>query len=523
MKKVLSLLIILTVLASASLTMASEEEKKELSLKDAIYLALKNNLDLQVQQTTTQGSFYSLRAANTIFIPSLDFSLNMSDTNSPSGDIFSGGGSDISESNNETMTLTVNQNTPLNGNISLVLNTSNTDSNSPYTIANPYISSFARLIFTQPLLKNFGNLPQTYQIRIAANNYKKSKFQLEETVANTIYNVESAYWNLVLAHKSLEVSKMALVRAKDWLKQNEIKRKVGTIAPIEVLSSKASAARNESAVIQAERNVQSAEESLKQILNMSNEFVTLVPTDEPVEKNIDADYIAFLDEALENRPDIKQAKLSLENQNIEVKYQKNQSLPSLDLVARYWTTGRGGKVFIYEPGSDPLDPDRQPIDVLEKDMLESFDEVFSFLYKNWSINLSLKIPLGFKKEKALLAQARVNMKRTLLELKKTENTIVYEVKDVIKELESNIKLADADRVALELQGENLKAEEKKLAVGIGTNYEVLDAQERYANAENSALSSKIGYIMTLSKINKILNRSFKVYNVNIADILDKKK
>lgn len=513
----------MTVLASASLAMAAEEEMKELSLKDAIYLALKNNLDLQVQQATTQGSFYSLRAANTIFIPTVSFDVNKQDNNSPSGDIFSGGGSDVAKSNSDTLALTINQSTPLNGGISFTMYTRNTESNNPYSIANPYINSYARLGFSQPLLKDFGKLAQTYQIKIAANNHTISQFQLEETVVNTIYNVESAYWNLVLAHQSLEVSKMALVRAKDWLKQNEIKRKVGTIAPIEVLSSQASVARNESALIQAERTVQSAEESLKQILNMSKEFVTLVPTDEPGEDKVEVDYTAFLDEALEHRPDIKRAKLSLENQNIQVKYQKNQSLPTLNLTASYSTTGRGGTVFVYEPGSDPLDPNRQPIAVLEKTMLDSFDEVFSFLYKNWSVGLRLEIPVSFKKEKALLAQARMDMKRTLLQLKQTENTIVYEVKDVIKELESNKKLADADKIALELQGENLKAEEKKLAVGIGTNYEVLDAQERYATAENAALRSKINYAMTLAKINKILNRSFKVYNVNLGNIGDNKK
>lgn len=508
-------------LATASLTMAAEEEKKELTLKDAIYLALKNNLDLQVQQTTTQGSFYSLQAASNTFIPNVSFNFSKRDTNTPSQDFLTGGGQDVSSSVRDSMDLTLSQNTPLNGNLAISFITSETETNNPYAYANPYINSYVSLTFSQPLLKNFGNLPQTYQIKIAANDHKISRFQLEETVATTIYNVESAYWNLVLAKKSLEVSKMALVRAKDWLKQNEIKRKVGTIAPIEVLSSKASVARNESAVIQAERSVKSAEENLKRILNMSREFVSLVPTDEPEEKTVAADYTAFLDEALENRPDIKRAKLSLENQNIQVKYQKNQALPTLNLQAQYWSTGRGGSVFIYEPGASPLDS--EPIDILEKGMLDSFNEAFKFLYKNWSVGLNLQIPVSFKREKALLAQARVNMKRSFLQLKQTENNIVYEVRDVIKELESNKKLMEAERIALQLEGENLKAEEKKLAVGIGTNYYVLDAQERYASAENAALSSKIGYVLTLARINRILNRSFKVYNVNISEIVDNKK
>ena len=53
-----------------------------------------------------------------------------------------------------------------------------------------------------------------------------------------------------------------------------------------------------------------------------------------------------------------------------------------------------------------------------------------------------------------------------------ENGIYSEVKEVIKELETNLKLVEANKIALDLQEEKLKAEQKKLLVGLSTNFQV---------------------------------------------------
>ena len=119
-----------------------------------------------------------------------------------------------------------------------------------------------------------------------------------------------------------------------------------------------------------------------------------------------------------------------------------------------------------------------------------------------------------------MAQARINMKRALLSLKNVENTVHSEVKEVIKELEANVKLVEADRIALELQGERLKAEEKRLSVGLSTNFVVLDYQRQYASAQTQALRSVIDYTMTLARINRILARTFNVYDIKLTDFIE---
>ena len=219
---------------------------------------------------------------------------------------------------------------------------------------------------------------------------------------------------------------------------------------------------------------------------------------------------------MNKRPDIERARLDLKNYNIRVKYARNQMLPNLQLTASYYTSGRGGDQLIWE--GNPFFGGRV-IGSVSVDIWDSMKDVFANLYRNYSVNLSLSIPLSLKKEKAELAQAKLNLKRSLLSLKNVENTIYSEVKEVIKELETNLKLAEANNIAMELQLQKLRAEEKKFSVGLSTNYMVLQAQSSYVNAVTQALSSNVEYKKTLAKINKILARTFKAYNINFRDFV----
>lgn len=520
MKKWLVFLLALSLLGG--IFARAEEQKKEISLKEAIYQALKNNLDLQIQIADAELSQKTLKINKAIFIPTFQLTGSVSENNEPSSGFLSG--AEVTKDNATSLNAAFNQLLPLGGTLSLRLYSGRSTTNSIYQKVNPYIGSRATVVLTQPLLRDFGMTPTKREIYIASNNLKMAKHQLRQNIIELVYNVEQAYWNLVLAHQSYEATKMALQRAQDLLKQNEIKVKVGSAAPIEILTAKADVASNESSLIQAERTIQTAEENLKRILNMSKEEAVIIPADRPEMNKIPVDFNQFLLEGLTNRPDIERAKLDLENYKIRVKYARNQMLPTLNVEASYYTTGRGGTLYEYAPGTSPTDPDFNPetdlILLAKKTLGDSLDEVFSNLYKNYSVVLSLRMPLSFSSEKAQMAQARINLNRSLLSLKNTENTVHSEVKEVLKELEANAKLVEADRIALELQGQRLKAEEKRLAVGLTTNFIVLDYQRQYASAETQALRSTIDYTMTLARINRILARTFDVYDIKFKDFMN---
>lgn len=520
MKRFLSFLIIFALIAGTYIPAQEEpaaEEQKEmnLTLKEAIFTALKDNLNLQISMIGAESAQNSVKVSQGIFIPTLDINLNASESNSASTGILSG--ADVNTQENLSMDLTLSQKLALGGDFSINLSSTKSESNSVFSSINPYLSSQLTFSLNQPLLKNFGTLATKRSILIALTDLKKSEAQLKNQILDLIYNVENAYWHLVFSYQNLNTRKMSLKRSQDLLKQNRVKVKVGAAARIDILDAEANVASDASSVLQAEQDIQTAEEELKRILNMSTLPQTIIPTDKPEVKKIDVDFNAFLLEALDNRPDIRQARLDLKRYKIDVKYYRNQMLPDLQLTARYHTTGIGGDQLITE--GNIFTGDYRVIGIIKKDIWETMQDTFSNLYKNYSVGLRLSVPLSYSAEKAQLAQAKLQLKSSFLSLKNTENTVYSEVKQAIRSLESNLKLVEAQRIRLDLEDRKLKAEERKLSVGLATNYDVILKQREYVQAQANHLNALRNYNMSLADINKKLARTFGAYGIKFKNFL----
>jgi hypothetical protein len=159
MKKLLSLIMLVSVLVSPGFvfSQAEEPEAKKLSLKDAIFYGLKNNLDLQIQKTTVQSNWQSLRIAKSIFVPSLNVNYDYNSFLTPSADIYDGVAT--VEDKSTTVQTSINQMLPTGGNFSFGFYTKRTDTNSLKFRVDPTINTYGGASLTQPLLKNFGVLP----------------------------------------------------------------------------------------------------------------------------------------------------------------------------------------------------------------------------------------------------------------------------------------------------------------------------------------------------------------------------
>lgn len=453
----------------------------------------------------------NLKINNSLFIPTLQLDATQNGSNQPSQNIYEG--VNVVKVTNKSTTVALGQNLPFGGSASVYLFNRRRDTNALNTQWDPTFVSALGVDVTQPLLRGVGSLATKYQIYVSSNNFRISKYQLQARIAQLVYDVESAYWELVFAHQNMEAVKMSLQRAMDWLKQNELKVKVGTAAPIEILSSKAQVASNESQLIRAEQTIQTREEALKRILNMSQDSAIILPVDQPEVKTMDVDFNAFLQEAMQNRLDLKQAKLSVENNQLQVKFAKNQALPNLQLTASYSTAGTAGTLWDY--------PVRNATPIEVTTLKDAWKNAFLFENTDYSVALRLQIPLWMSREKAQISQAKINRESSMLQLKNVENTIFSEVKDIVKQHQTSLKLVEAEKIALQLEEENLKAEEKRLSVGLSTNFNVLEYQRRVASAQSNMIRAFIDYTLTQSRINRILNRTFQVYGINFSEYYDK--
>jgi outer membrane protein TolC len=198
-------------------------------------------------------------------------------------------------------------------------------------------------------------------------------------------------------------------------------------------------------------------------------------------------------------------------------FAKNQQLPNLSLNASYWSPGVSGTLLILDP-DNPFGP---PIGEIPGGREDAFKDVFGFAYPNWSVSLSLDLPLNTIISRASLAQARVDLQQATLQLKQQEQNIYLEIKRAVRAVETNYQRVEAYKVARELRQQQLEAEEEKLKVGLTTPYFVLQYQRDLATSQTTELQAIIDYNLSLADLSRAMGISLEEKNISMVDVYNK--
>ena len=485
-----------------------------LTLDQAILKALKNNLNLAVQEYNPGIAGEAVSAAKEFFLPQLQLGANLARYQSASYSFLQTSGT--YKDNMNDYTAAVLGNIPTGGNYRLSFDMYNDDNNQFFQSINPRYGSTLRFDLTQPLLKNFGPKVSRQAITLAENNYDISQSQLESSVMDTIYSVEEAYWTLVYALEDYKVREQSLQLGRDLLSKNQKEVEVGQLAPIEILNAQATVAAREADMLAAKQAILRAQDVLKTIVNLQAEVpdrtVNIVPADKPGFEKRTVSLDEALKTALEKRPNLKAQRADIENKSLSYSVAKNQTLPQLDLQASYWSPGISGDQILYldnNPFTGVI------VGKIPGSVGDSIRDAFKQLYRNWTVGLTLTVPLSTITSRAAVAQTRLELEQTETQLKSLEQQITLEVSDAVRNIEINAQRYEAYKVARELSEKQLAAEEKKLSVGLSTNFFVLDAQDKLASARSQELKSLVDYNLSLIQYERATGTALRTRNITI--------
>lgn len=513
-KKRASILALILILLCA-FSLSKGEETISLSLEDSIVKALENNLRVAVEVYNPELADVSVTRAKELFMPRFDLSYGTRRNENPSYWWIQA--AETVEISLSDYALALVQQIPTGGSISLSLSSYRYKTNEGFQLINPRFGSTLQFDFTQPLLRNFGFKIGRKEIILAQRNLDISQSQFKAVILDTIYLVHEAYWNLVYAIENFDVKHQSLQLARDLLAKNKKEVEVGKLAPIEILNAETAVAQREADILQAEALIRRSEDALKNILNLSDEegisLTKIVPSDKPkfVEREISLE--EALKEALQNRPDLKMRKKNIEIKELNFSVAKNQMLPGLDLNLSFWSPGISGDRILYLDNN----PFLGIIVGTEKgSATDSLRDAFKLLYKNWSVGLTLSLPLSNILTRADFVRSRMELEQSRLELQNTEKQALLEVRDAAREIETNAKRVEAYKLARSLAEKRLEAEEKKLNVGLTTNYFVLQYQEELANARSLELKALVDYNLSLARLEKATGLSMENRNIKIS-------
>jgi outer membrane protein TolC len=295
--------------------------------------------------------------------------------------------------------------------------------------------------------------------------------------------VQEAYWALVKAIEDLKVARKSLERAMDLLEKNKLQLEAGMLTPIDVLEAEAGVASRDEAVISAEHDIKDKEDILKQVINLSDGSIlsdaSIAPVDKPVFDAKRANMSESIKLALQNRPDLLETLKEVENAEISVKQRRNELLPQMDINGTFRYDGLG------------------------RDLGESNDLVTDWRFESKSIGLTFEVPIGLRSARSNYKKAKLEAMQARLEIKKTEQQVVVDVRQAVRHINTDIKRVYSTRKARELAERKLDAEEKKFNVGKTTSLEVLRAQEDLAIAEGNETKAIIDYQLSLGDLDVV--------------------
>jgi len=519
-----------------------------LSLSDAIALALENNLDVEIERYefslaeadllraqsgagingiptsvlpgiptgaglgllgssgTGIGSTGAISplGAGLSFDPFISGNLNFGHTTVPqSNTVLSGTNALVTT--NKTANFGLTQAFASGGYVSLNYNNIIQEQNSFRSTVNPFTNSSLDLTVTQPLLQGFGLALNNRNIRVAKNNIKAADYVFRQQLINSVANVVQLYWTLVAANSTVNVNQQAVAVAQKLYDDNKKQVEIGTLAPIEVVRAEAQLATAQQALVAAQSAVLQLEAVLKSALSRNGLTspaileAHVIPTD-PIripETEAIQPVQDLVSRALDNRPDVAQSRIQLNNADIILSGTRNALLPSLSAIGDFRSNALvGSQNTVLGPpnatsGLLATPPIADPFFVGGYGTVLA--QLFGRNFPTYSVGLSLTIPLRNRAAQANLATASVNLRQNQLLLQRQINQIRVDVQNAITAVNQARTQYEAAVKGRVLQEQTLDADQKKLALGATTVYQVIQDQRDLTTAAAAEVTAQATY------------------------------
>jgi outer membrane protein len=467
---------------------APSEAVRRLSVDAAVRLALEQNLGIQIERLNPQIQDVAVAQARSFWSPQLNTGVSNNSGTTPTTTALSSGLSTITGST-FTTSLGINQTLPTGASYSFGWNGSRGTSTDIFNTFNPLLQSSVAVNVTQPLLRNFKIDAIRQQVEVSKKQRESADVQLHATIVQTTSAVKHAYWDLAFQIDNLAAQRQSLELAQQLLKDNERRVEVGTMAPIDIVEAQSEVARNEESVIVAAAAIKQAEDRLRALIfdpatpgfwTMSIEPADIAPFRA---ETVDLD--AVVRNALDRRTDLQQARNSLAQSDVNIRYFRNQILPDVSAVAGYSSSSIGG-IPLPSVGTIPLGAAEQPIvSQAQRSFGSVLGDLLTNAYPTWTVGVSVAYPLGTSTQQANLARAKLQYAQAQTQLKSLELQVVLQVRDAARTVQTNQKRVETARAARELAGKRLDAEQKKFAAGIETTFFVFQAQRDLAQARTN--------------------------------------
>ena len=392
--------------------------------------------------------------------------------------------------------------------------------NSQFFTLNPYTSGDLDLQLTQNLLYGFGSAVNGRNIRVQKNNLKVFDLQFKQQVMTTVSAALNLYWDLVSFVEDERAREKEVQAAQQLYDDNKKQVDIGTLAEIEVTRAEAQLYTAKQDLIVSQTNRAQQETVLKNFLSRSGVTspdlaeVRIIPLDHIVvpEKEEIRSVDDLTNDALSKRVEVAQSRLNLESQQLNLVGIKNSLKPTLQAFAELTNNGLSGDL-------NPLFAGQPGVGYLAGGYGNLLAQIARRNFPNYSAGISLSFTLRNRAAQADYVTSLLGIRQSELGLRKNINQVRVDVQNAVIGLQQARARYDAAVKARVLAQQTLDADQKKLALGAGTAFQVIQDQRDLASSQSTEVQSMANYTHARIALDQALGDTLEVNHISLDEAL----
>jgi len=201
-------------------------------------------------------------------------------------------------------------------------------------------------------------------------------------------------------------------------------------------------------------------------------------------------------------------------------------LPTLDFVANFANNGLAGTpVPLPATCTNPALPNYNPGSVTCAEPNAFFTggygnvltQLFSRNFPTYSAGFNLNIPLGNRAAQADMINSQLALRQQEIGIQRMENQVRVEVQNALiglQQAQAQYQSAVKQRT---LQIQTVDAEQKKLALGASTSYNVILTQRDLVTAESNLVAAEDGYAKAKVEMDRATGQTLNNNNISIDE------
>ncbi len=390
--------------------------------------------------------------------------------------------------------------------------------NSPYEVVNPQLYAQFKAQVTQPLLAGFGLASNERYIHIARRNLDITNWAFQAQVIATVTQVEDIYWDLVGAYQDAQVRERSLRFARQTLSDDQKQLQLHAIPALQVMQDETAVATSEGDLTIARANLRLYELQLKNALTKTDDstidempVVPLELTGAP-DPNANKPIAQLISEAEKNRPEVHVYQEQAQIQQANLKGVNSELLPQLNMYGFYLGAGLGGPRNPYCSLGTALCAESLP-----EGFGGMFQNTFNYSSPEYQVGMTLNINLRNRVVKADQFRAELQYRQSQITYEENTKSIRFDVRNSQFALEQAKARVQAAQQARDLAQRTFDITKQEQQLGAKSSYDVLSAENLLAQAESTWDDAETAFEKAKVDIDRATGETLLMTGVSIDD------